>query len=400
MKITKKTVDAMAVGDVIRDEELQGFRARRLPSGKVTFLFRYTHKPTGVRREASLGIYGNVTPDEARASAKQYAGLAAGRVDPVAEQKVAMARSTNTVNHVLDKWLGAKRDLRSVDEIARMFDRHVRPAIGEAVIYDLGRDQVAAMLDKIAKDAPIMANRVRAHLNAALNWHRDGDQKFITMPVPSKKRMAKETARDRVLADDEVRDLWTALDEMDASSAFPALVRTLLLTACRRDEVANMHADELAGDEWTIPAERYKTKVAHVTTLNAEIRKVLPKRNGFVFASDGFDKPFQGFSKAKGLLDEKLAEVRKRNGRKPMAPWRLHDLRRTARTGLAKLGVSRDVGEAVLGHVNGGIAGVYNRHAYQVEKAEALKRWAKHVAGIVHSTDNVVTLPARRNVRG
>ena len=123
-----------------------------------------------------------------------------------------------------------------------------------------------------------------------------------------------------------------------------------------------MHADEISGDVWTIPAARYKTKRDHVVPLIPAIAAVLPKVDRcFVFASAGFDRPFSGFSKSKEQLDQIIAELRKRAGRKPMADWVLHDLRRSARTHMAAAGVSDDVAERVLGHAQVGIAGVYKK---------------------------------------
>jgi integrase len=404
MKIDKRSVDALKPGDQLTDSQTIGFRARCLPSGKVTFSFRYRDRATGKRHELPLGMHGTVTVDQARRQAMQQAGDVVGGANPAAERKVAIARSENTVNFVLDEWLvhARRKKLRSADKVARYLDRHIRPAIGETVIYDLGRSDVAAMLTKIATTAPVQANRVRAHLNAALNWWRDRDDKFVTMPVPGKKLLGKEESRDRALDELEIRDVWLALDQLEDGSTFPALVRTLLLTACRRDEVANMHTREIDGDVWTIPAERYKTGVEHVTPLVPAIKALLPNRDdGFVFASKGFEAPFSGFSKAKRLLDAAIAARRKSEGRKPMPAWRLHDLRRTARTHMARLGIADQVAERLLGHKASGISAVYNRHDYLAEKTEALTRWAKYVNGVVHpSPAKVVPLSTakRRNV--
>ena len=379
MKITKRTVDALKAGQQITDSECRGFRARCLASGAVTFSVRYRNGG-GQRHELPLGLHGTVTVDQARALAMQHAGKVAGGADPAAERKVEQARSTNTVNAILDDRLVFLRrnGKRSADEVARIFDRHVRPAIGSAVIYDLQREDVSAMLKKIASRAPQMARCVRANLNAALEWHRDHDGRFNHVVMPSQKSIAAPSKRDRVLELDELRDVWSALEDLDGS--FPALVRTLLLTACRRDEVAAMHTSEITGDDWTIPASRYKTKRDHVVPLVPAIAAVLPKADGFLFASAGFDRPFAGFSKAKRLLDQAIAVRRKRAGRKPMTPWRIHDLRRTARTLMAAAGVHNDVAERVLGHVSTGVQAVYNRHTYRAEKAAALTRWANDIS--------------------
>jgi integrase len=194
-------------------------------------------------------------------------------------------------------------------------------------------------------------------------------------------------ARDRILKPDELLDIITALDELelgkDVPDCYPAFIRTLLLTACRRSEVSEMHTREIDGDEWIIPKARYKTKIDHLVVLVPAIRKFLPKTFGFLFSSDGGKTSFSGYSKAKAALDRKIAEIRKREKRPAMDEWRLHDLRRTARTLMAKAGVPDNIGERVLGHVIGGVHGVYNRFDYRDEKADALTRLAAHIDNIV-----------------
>src|SRR5262249_13784895 len=146
-----------------------------------------------------------------------------------------------------------------------------------------------------------------------------------------------------------------------------------------------------------IPKARYKTKIDHVVPLVPAIKKLLPARDdGFVFSNDGGKTSFSGYSKAKAALDRKVAEIRKREKRPAMAEWRLHDLRRSARTLMAPAGVPDNIGERCLGHVLGGVHGVYNRFAYRDEKADALTRLAAHVDRIVHpQPPNVVPLRKR-----
>jgi integrase len=190
---------------------------------------------------------------------------------------------------------------------------------------------------------------------------------------------------------------------------FAAYVKVLFLTACRRCEVSEMHTRELeCGNEhammggvdtkkatsWTIPASRYKTNTDHQVPLIPAIKKLLPEcKDGFVFCSG--KKPIRDFNHPKAKLDAKIAEIRKREKRKPMPPWVFHDLRRSARTIMAAAGVQRDIAERVLGHVIPGVEGVYNRWEYHAEKADALTRRAAHVDGIVHPKQNVVPMRKR-----
>lgn len=407
-RITKTSVDSLAKGDFISDSEIRGFIARRLPSGTVTFGYQYTAK-NGQRRWLKLGLLGSVTVEEARTEAKKKAGAVAGGVDPAAEAEVEQARSTNTVGFVLDQWVEkyAKPKLRSADAIAKTFDRHVRPEIGGVVIYDVTRKNIADMLDKVTEGAgPVAADRTLAHLRSAFNWWRIRDDHFITQPIVKGMNQVtiKSRARKRMLDLEEIRDVWQALDEIaenDAPQFYPAFVRALLLTACRRDEVADMSTHEFRDGDWTIPESRYKTKRDHFLPLPDAVIKMLPKRDeGYIFSSDGGKTPFSGFSKAKRALDAAIKALRKREGRKPMPAWQLRDLRRTARSRMVgDLKINDQHAKAVLGHVIPGIDGVYNRHEFAEEKREALARWAAYITNIGNPAGNVVAFPEKKSGR-
>jgi integrase len=187
----------------------------------------------------------------------------------------------------------------------------------------------------------------------------------------------------------------------------PAYVKTLLLTATRRGETADMATSELEGDLWTIPAARYKTKRDHVIPLSAAALDLIrsaapakPARNAhFVFSTTAGAVAFAGFSKGKTALDKAIAELREREGRPPMEEWCFHDLRRTARTLLARAGIRDDIAERCLGHVIKGVEKVYNRYAYLDEKRTAFEALAALVSRILNPTANVEELAARRPVQ-
>jgi integrase len=176
------------------------------------------------------------------------------------------------------------------------------------------------------------------------------------------------------------------------------------LTATRRGESADMATTELEGEIWTIPAARYKTKRDHAIPLSARARELIasaapdkPAKNAhFVFSTTSGTKPFSGFSKSKTALDKAIAELREREGRPPMESWTLHDLRRTARTLLARAGVRGDIAERCLGHVIKGVEKVYDRYAYLDEKRAAFEALAALVARILNPTANVEELASRR----
>jgi integrase len=402
-QITEHELKRLAPGARITDAAIEGFVARCLPSGKVSFGYQYTDKTSGARRWLGLGLHGAITVNEARELAKQYAGKVAARRDPAAELEAKQARSENTVDNVLDKFLAIyvpQKKLRSAAAIAGAFARYVRPALGGKVIYDLDRADITKMLDKIAAEHPRMADVTLAYLRKAFNWQQTRDGKFKTPIVIGMARTTtKDYARDRILAPDELADIFRALGELelgtDAPACYPAFIKTLLLTACRRNEVALMSTAELGHNTWVIPKARYKTKIDHLVPIIPALKNLLPKHSGdgFVFSSDGGKTAFSGFSKAKEALDEKIAEIRKREKRKAMPEWRLHDLRRTARTMMAADGVADNIAERVLGHVITGVHGVYNRFDYYDEKVDALTKLAAHVER------TVTPPPAARKLR-
>jgi len=213
----------------------------------------------------------------------------------------------------------------------------------------------------------------------------------------------RERARTRVLSDDEIRIVWPVLNE---AGTFGAFVKTLLLTAQRRDEVAQMSRQEIDLDGiWTIPAERYKSKRPNFVPLSKAVLDVIvaqPKQDDcdYVFPSRA-KTPYSGFGKSKAKLDKAVFTAMKKQARKgavePIPNWTLHDLRRTAKTLMVRAGVRPDISERVLGHVIAGVEGTYDRHSYADEKRDALEKLAAMVERILNSLpSNVETLDDRR----
>lgn len=316
-----------------------------------------------------------------------------------------------TVSTLLDvyiaRYLKAGK-LRSAGMIEAQLERLVKPRIGRISIYELRRSHISRMLDEIADEhGPRMADLVLAYVRKAFNWYEVNghDDDFISPVVRGMARLKpNDRQRDRVLSDDEIRDVWAALDTITEPACFPAYVKTLLLTATRRSEGADMSTTELEGEIWTIPAARYKTKLDHVIPLSTPARELIaagaphkPTKNAhFVFSTTDGAKSFSGFSKAKRELDKAIADIRDRAGRAPMENFTLHDFRRTARTLLARAAVRDDVAERCLGHVIKGVEKVYNRYAYLEEKREALEALALLVSRILNPTANIEELATRR----
>jgi integrase len=396
-KITKRMVDG-AKADPARDTflwdgEIPGFGLKITKGGAKVYLLQYRMGGRGTpTRRYTIGRHGAPwTPEEARNEAVRLMGLVRDGIDPM-EQKRAraappkMTTVTDVIGEFLDRYAAKNR---SVNEVRRSLHHDVVSAWGDRPITEITRRDIIELLDGIADRAPVQANRVFSMLRKLFNWCVDRDI-LPASPCVRVKPPGQETDRDRVLSDDELKRVWRATDLL--GWPFGPAVKLLILTAQRRDEVARMRWDEidLEGALWTIPAEKSKNGRAHEVPLSPaalDILKSLPHMGELVFTTTG-TTPIAGFSKAKTRLDE-LSNV---------LDWRLHDLRRTATTGMAKMGIAPHIADRILNHIGGtirGVAAVYNRHAYLDERRTALDAWARRVETIVNGTPtHVVPMPA------
>lgn len=397
-----KTLPASSTGKaaVWHDSEVKGFQFKRTPQGRGSFLVYY-RTPDGAERRPKIGDWPSITVEQARKAARDMLARVSLGQDPSAERQAARVaedvrdRLSDVVPLFIERH--AKPNNRSWAEADRIFRVYVLPRWGTRRIAEIRRRDVADLLDRIETDnGRVMADRVLAAVRKLMNWYAARSDDFVSPVVKGMARTKpRELARVRVLTDDEIRTVWKALP---AQPVFGPLVKLLLLTGQRREEVAGMRWDEIAGDLWTIPAERYKTKAANIVPLSAAARAVLdalPRVGDFVFTTNG-KTPFCGFSKSKAALDKAKAKLDKDAGIAPtpdVQGWVLHDLRRTAKTLMTRAGVLPHVSERVLGHVIAGVEGVYDRHGYVAEKRDALDRLAAMVDRIVNPPEgNVVPL--------
>lgn len=415
VRLNEKTINALAVpvagntityfaGATIQGAKApRGFGVRVTATGARAFVLNYRWR--GREHRFTIGSW----PDWSALKAVREARNLRQRVDrgenPLHDR--APAPEIKTVTNVLDDFVfryvrNTESPLRSASTIVSAFDQLVKPSIGRLGIYELRRSHVAVMLDRIEDESgPVMADRTRAYLRKALNWYAERDDQFnLTAAfVRVKPRAnAKERSRTRVLSDEEIRIIWPLLVQF---GSFGALVKILLLTAQRRDEVARMSRKEIGNDGiWTIPAERYKTKRPNHVPLSKSALAIIqsqPKLAGcdFVFPSRS-QTHYSGFGKRKIALDKEVAaaiEKRANGGRvEPIPNWTLHDLRRTAKTLMVRAGVRPDISERVLGHVIAGVEGTYDRHSYANEKRDALEKLAFTIERILHPEPYTVAI--------
>jgi integrase len=311
------------------------------------------------------------------------------------------------VRTVAEDWL--RRDQvgnRRVAEVRRILDHDVLPAWGERPIEDIRKRDVIELIDGIAdRGSPSMANRTLAHVRRMLNWAAGRDL-IEANPAAFVEKPADEIKRERVLSNAELTEMWRACEAV--GFPFGHGVMLLLLTLARRAEVFELSEPELDLDGASImlPPERVKVKEGRTIPLSEPAQRIiadLPRiGEGPYLLSLSGRTPYSGFANGKEALDRRILDARRKADpeAKPMAPWRLHDLRRTGATGLQRLGVRLEVIEAALGHVSGsraGVVGVYQRHKFADEARAALDSWGRHVEALLRGEkDNVFAMTARR----
>jgi integrase len=401
-KFTQSRIDALKCAPGHRDarvfdKEQPGLAVRITATGSKSYQVQYTFH--GQKRRVPLGNCMRISLSQARAVARAIMGDVAKGKDPVTERreaaKEAQLRSLNdayTLDRMLSDWqalhLATKRQRYSTEAVRAL--RHAFGGYLNLPANDLERGAVRKVLDKMVQgDKRAMAARTAAYGKAAYGWAIKrgtlAENPFASLPVAATER------RERVLTDnDELAAIWRSTG---SPGPFNGIVRMLILTGQRREEVAGMTWAELSDDgtTWTIPAARAKNGATHIVPLGLaaqELLRSVPHYSEFVFT--GLRGPFNGWSKAKATLDAKSG----------VTNWRLHDIRRTVATGLQRLGVRLEVTEQILNHISGsraGIVGIYQRHDFAAEKRAAIDAWGAHVLAIIEGREaagNVVALRA------
>jgi integrase len=396
MRFTKAAVASLSLPPgkselIVFDDALKGFGVRLRGGGKRTWVVQY--RVGAKQRRLSLGSLQILDLEEARAQAKRALAKVGLAIDPQLEKASAKTAASLSLRPLIDQYLAVKKERlrpRSYIETERQLMRDWATLHGQPV-SSIGRRDVAARLGQLSiKNGPVAADRARAALSAFFSWSmREG--LVEANPVSVTNRPATIKSRDRVLSDAELREIWEACREDD----YGRIVRLLILTGQRREEVGGMRWSELdeGAGVWSLGPQRTKNGRPHGVPLSDQaliVIRSIPRREGRDLCFGEGAGPFSGWSKAKERLDDRMtgrggSEANVGKSSLPGA-WRLHDIRRTVATRMADLGVSPHVIEAVLNHVSGaraGVAGIYNRSLYSAEKRNALVLWGAHVAAII-----------------
>jgi integrase len=365
------------------DAVTPGLAVRVTDRGAKSFVLVGRYGGSANPTARAIGKVGAISLADARKTAQDWLSLVAKGHDPATVRETPDAQ---TLKAISADWLAREGvRLRSIANLRSSLERNVLPRLGSAPIAEIKRSQIAKLLDDIEEErGPVAANRALALLRRIMNWHAMRSDDFRS---PIVRGMARaEQTRDRVLSDDELRRIWRATSgQAGINRVFGGYVRFLLLTAARRNEAAHMRWNELQDGVWVLPASRNKTGQELVRPLCGAAQEVilgLPRQSEeWVFSRSGASA-IGGLSQLKAGLDFASG----------VSGYVLHDLRRTARSLMSRAGVPSDHAERCLGHVIGGVRGVYDRHAYREEILLAYEKLATLISGIIDPHPNVVPI--------
>jgi len=395
MKLTDRAIQSLKPKPEpyeVFDSEFRGgsFSVRVSAAGRKTFTLMYRNAERHQRR-LTLGEYGVLTLSDARSKARSICAKVQMGGDPVAERQDQRLAQTfeDLFNLYMDRY--ARENTKTWKEDQRKADKDVLPTLGKMKLKTIRREHLIEVLDRIAqRGSPVTANRTRGLLSRvyAFGVGRGLLEYNLVRDIPP---LAKEHSRDRVLSEDEIRRMWTALDKQLPLTA--ATFKLRLITGQRGIEVLSMRWRDIDGDTWTIPAEISKNRMAHRVPLSTMALKVI---EGVASISGNGEWLFPSPTGRghMGRLGKALDRIRTTCGETDKQEWfTAHDLRRTAATFMTRYGVSRLILSQVLNHSSRGVTAIYDRHGYEREKREALELWSQTLERILSDeTSNVVKM--------
>jgi integrase len=389
--LTKSAIDALPIlakDSIYWDQSLPGFGVKVTPKGRKVFMVLYRAGGQGSQlRKYTIGPYGRITLAIARGQAQKiFAARVDGR-DPAAEKQQAKRRLvTDRIEELIEAFIVQHVSrLRTAKKMERRLRMDIVGQWGNKSIHEIKKRDVIDLVTELLQRGPGAARRGLKDLKTFFRWCV-GRGVIDFSPADGIPNPGSGRSRDRVLEDGELADIILAGRTM--GGPIGAIVEVLALTGQRRDEVTRMVWAEIdeATRTWRIPAARCKNGKAHLVHLSEPVWKIIqqmPRTQEIVFATAG-KKPFQNFGRVKRALD-------RRSG---VTDWCLHDLRRSAVSGMARLGIPPHIADKILNHQSGtisGVAAVYQRHEFLAERKQALERWANHLVEILDAREAEVS---------
>ena len=397
--------------------DIKGLALRVMPTGKKVWTCRFLID--GKPKRLTLGHYPTVSLAQAREKHALAVQDVQRGINPSEKQNAEKEKrkSEPTFKDLLDEfWEKELSKTPSCKERKRLVEKDALPSWKDRKVSSIKRRDAVILIDEVRERAPITANRLQGVLVRMFNFA--SERGIIDFSPLVGMRRGKESTRERVLTDDEIKILWNCLDlertDIDIYHLVKLALKAILLTGQRPGEVVGMKWEHIVNDWWTIPAELTKTRNENRVPILPTMAELIDQakkysvNSQYVFVSAR--SPLYGFKrpqKAKPRKEDASITVgalanslrRHRAEIEIIQPFTPHDLRRTVRTRLAEVGVSDMVAERLLGHKLQGVMGIYNRHSYDEEKRQALARWEKRLQEILGLTDpqqNVILFETRR----
>jgi integrase len=392
-KLTQTFVDGAKVPagkdeEIIADSLAPGLKLRVRKEGAKVFIFQ--RRFAGQHPKITIGDAASWPLEAARKKAREFAVKMDGGIDPRAEKAARIETAKTIFEGVMRDYLEVRqRDMKpnSLIECKRHLEKHWAP-LHKLPIAGIARATVAARLRELVKEnGPVAANRARSSLSKMYAW-LIGEGLCEANPVLGCNKAKENDERERTLSDAELVKVWKSAPDND----YGAIVKLCILTAARRSEIANMRWSEVDRKAKTLKLSGERTKngrefIIPLSGLAMQIIDSIGKRDGRDLVFGAGDGGYSGWSHSKDALDH---AVELKEG------WTLHDLRRTCRTGLGRLGIAPHICEAVLNHLPAKLIRTYDKNKYEPEKRQALDRWSAHVESVIagRKGSNVVALKA------
>jgi integrase len=367
-----------------------GLRVRRASGDGILRAWIFQYRQHGRGRRMIIGDAHSVTPPQALDKARKLHAEVELGGDPQGDKKERREKDAQILGSLVEDYLEVKTGRPNTLRTLKGFLKtHAKPLHSIPVDKITRKDIAARVLAVKRSSGPTSAAGLRGALSALFSWGMEMGLVHEN-PVVGSLKIERQPSRDRVLSGDELAAIWNALGDDN----FGTIVKLLILTGCRREEIGGMRWSEFDLDKatWALPTERAKNHKAltlPITPLMAEIIASVPRRFGIdcLFGERGVG--FSRWSAGRDALNAKIS----------LKPWQLRDIRRSVATGMADIDVPPHIVEVILNHISGhkgGIAGIYNRARYEIAVFNAMMKWSDHVRSLVEGTERKVLVFEQR----
>lgn len=377
-----------------QDEMVKGLSLRISPSGAKTWNVRYISDRDSSKERLKLGRFPAMTLEKARTAALKIVMAVSEGDDPALTGRAK--REAMTVQDLGEVFIEkySKRHKKTWQEDQRILNADIYPAIGRMKAISVKRRDIIDILEQKADAGRLsQSTHVLAVLRKMFNWAVENDY-LTASPASGIKPRGKAVKRDRILSNDELRSIWNAIPEASLAPQTRDIIKLLFLTGQRSGEVCGLMPAEVDFDEatWTIPNYRTKNGLTHIVPLSDQAIEILSDAQ---LSNNDPDRPL--FCRVeKAIESNAISKAVRLKLQVSEESWTAHDIRRTVATGMAEIGIQPHIVEACLNHISGfraGVAGVYNRAAYDKEKRRALDMWAEHLESVIGGQpSNVISI--------